>query len=263
MARGNNRGGGRKEKSPERSIKGAKDGFPRGRLIWARLFEAEAMEEGQDKSFSCAIWFKGDQDISVLRDGFDAACVDQFGTNKFPRRGTSCFLEGEDLEDLIEDGKVPEGVEKDDVILKLRRYEKFGPPQLWDQNVEPIESPTEMYSGCHVLGDVEFYGWSRQTGDGVSCRLNGLQKVRDDEPLGGGKNETEDSFEKVKTDRSDRRDRGERERPGRDARGGDRDGRGGRDRDDDRRGGSRDRDRDRGDDRDERRGRRRTGEGVI
>lgn len=263
MARGNSRGGGKKEKSPERMIRGAKDGCPRGRLIWARLFEAEAMEEGQDKSFSCAIWYKGDQDISVLREGFEAACVDQFGSSTLPRRATSCFLEGEDLEDLIEDGKVPEGVGPDDVILKLRRYEKYGPPQLWNQDVEPIESPTEMYSGCHVLSDVEFFGWSRNTGDGVSCRLNGLQKVRDDDPLGGGKNETEDSFEKVRVDRKDR-DR-ERERPGREARGRDQDGRGGRDREEGGRSGDRDRggrggDRDRGDDR---RGRRRTGEGVI
>ncbi|HTR71745.1 MAG TPA: ssDNA-binding protein [Mycobacteriales bacterium] len=186
-----------KDKSPERMIRGAKDGFPRGRLIWARLFEAEAMEEGQDKSFSCAIRFDEDADLDVLREGFKAACVDQFGSSKPPRRAHSCFIEGDELAELIEDGKVPEGTTEGMVILKLRRYEKYGAPQLWDQNVEPIESPTEMYSGCHVLADVEFYGWERSTGSGVSCRLNGLQKVREDEPLGGGKNETEESFERV------------------------------------------------------------------
>lgn len=186
------------QKSPERLIKGAQDGFPRGRLIWSRLFEAEAMEEGQDKSFSCAIRFDGDADLDALRAGFKAACVDQFGSTKMPRRGHSCFIEGDELAELIEDEKVPPGTEEDMVILKLRRYEKYGPPQLWDQNVEEIESPTEMYSGCHVIGDVEFFGWERTTGAGVSCRLNGLQKVREDEPLGGGKNDTEESFSKVK-----------------------------------------------------------------
>ncbi len=191
----------RKEKSPERMIKGAKDGFPRGRLIWARLFEAEAMEEGQDKSFSCAIRFDADADLDPLREGFKAACVDAFGSSKMPRRGHSCFIEGDELEELIDEGKMPEGTEPDMVILKLRRYEKYGAPQLWDQSVEAIESPTEMYSGCHVVADVEFYGWERTTGAGVSCRLNGLQKIREDDPLGGGKNETEDSFTKVKMDK--------------------------------------------------------------
>lgn len=200
----------RKDKSPERMVKGAKDGFPRGRLIWARLFEAEAMEEGQEKSYSCAIRFDGDADLDALRRGFRAACTDQFGSSKLPRRGKSCFIEGEELAELIEDGNVPEGTEPDMVILKLRRYEKYGQPQLWDQNVEAIESRSEMYSGCHVVADVEFFGWERPTGKGVSCRVNGIQKVRDDEPLGGGKNETEESFEKVKVDRNKGKDRGSR-----------------------------------------------------
>ncbi len=188
----------KKQKSPERIIKGAADGFPRGRLIWARLFEAEAMEEGNKKSYSCAIRFDGDADLDALRAGYKAACVDQFGSSKAPRKAHSCFIEGEELEELIEDEKVPPGTEPDMVILKLRRYEEYGPPQLWDQNVEEIESPTEMYSGCHVIGDVEFFGWERTTGAGVSCRLNGLQKVREDDALGGGKNDTEDSFSRVK-----------------------------------------------------------------
>lgn len=197
----------KKQKSPERLIKGADDGFPRGRLIWARLFTAEAMEEGNDKSFSCAIRFDEDADLDSLRAGFKAACVDQFGSTKLPRRGHSPFIEGDELAELIEDGKMPDGTTEDMVILKLRRYEKYGPPQLWDQNVEQIESPTEMYSGCHVIGDVEFYGWERTSGAGVSCRLNGLQKVREDEPLGGGKNDTEESFKKVKMDKKKTRGR--------------------------------------------------------
>jgi hypothetical protein len=193
----------KRDKSPERSIKGATDGFPRGRLIWSRVFEAEAMEEGQDKSYSCAIRFDEDADLDVLRRAFKAACVDQFGSSTLPRKGHTCFIEGDELEALIDEEKVPDGTTKDMVILKLRRYEKFGPPQLWDQNVETIESPTEMYSGCHVIADVEFYGWERTTGSkakGVSCRLNGLQKVREDDPLGGGNNNTEESFKKVKVE---------------------------------------------------------------
>lgn len=210
------RGRGR-DKSPERSIKGAKDGFPRGRLIWARLFDAEAMEEGQEKSYSCAIRFDEDADLEVLRKGFKAACVDQFGSSTLPRRGSSCFLEGDELKGLIEDGNVPDGTTEGMVILKLRRYEKFGRPQYWDQNVDEIESPTEMYSGCHVIADVEFFGWERTTGKGVSCRLNGLQKVREDDALGGGKNETEESFEKVKVDKDRRgsRDRDDDDRSSR------------------------------------------------
>lgn len=185
----------KKEKDPKRHLT-PRNGFPRGRLIWARLFEAEAMEEGNDPSFSCAILYKSDQKIKVIRDAIAAAKRDEWGTAA-PRKMKSCLIEGDDIDELSE---TYDFIESGDIILKLRRYEKFGQPQLWDQHVEPIESPTEMYSGCHVVGDVEFYGWERKTSAGVSCRLNGLQKVREDEALGGGAANTADSFESVEVD---------------------------------------------------------------
>ncbi len=185
----------RKEKDPARLLT-PQNGFPRGRLIWARLFEAEAMEEGNEASYSCAILFKGDQNLKPIRKAIDAAIKDM-GWKRLPRKANVCLIEGDEIADLAEEYDY---IEDGDVILKLRRYEKYGQPQLWDQKVELIESPTEMYSGCHVVADVEFFGWERKTSAGVSCRLNGLQKVREDEPLGGGKANTEDSFERVETD---------------------------------------------------------------
>lgn len=189
----------KKEKDPARMVT-PQNGFPRGRLIWARLFEAEAMEEGNDPSFSCAILYKANQNIKSLRKGIEAAKRDQFGT-KVPRKLNVCLIDDDrDIEELAEQYDY---IEPGDVILKLRRYEKYGQPQLWDQSVEPIESPTEMYSGCHVVADVEFFGWERKTSAGVSCRLNGLQKVREDEPLGGGKANTKDSFERQEVEDDD------------------------------------------------------------
>jgi hypothetical protein len=211
----------KKEKDPARMVT-PQSGFPRGRLIWARLFEAEAMEEGNDPSFSCAILYKANQNIKAIRKGIEAAKRDQWGS-KPPRKLNVCLIDDDrDIEELAEQYDY---IEPGDVILKLRRYEKYGQPQLWDQNVEPIESPTEMYSGCHVVADVEFFGWERKTSAGVSCRLNGLQKVREDEPLGGGKANTKDSFERQEVeddddddddDRSSRRSRAKTSRKRRD-----------------------------------------------
>jgi hypothetical protein len=189
----------KKEKDPARLLTPA-NGFPRGTLIWARLFEAEAMEEGNDPSYSCAILFKEGANLRAVRKGIEAAKKDQWG-GKPPRKLNVCVIDDDrDIEDLAEQYDY---IEPGDVILKLRRYEKYGQPQLWDQNVEEIESPTEMYSGCQVVADVEFFGWERKTSAGVSCRLNGLQKVREGEPLGGGKANTKNSFESVETDDDD------------------------------------------------------------
>lgn len=189
-----------KDKNPLRFIKGAKDGFPRGRLIWARLFEAEAMEEGNDPSYSCAILYKGGKGIERLRKAYKAAMGDQWPNGKAPRRLTSCLIEGAEIDDLADDYDY---IESGDVILKLRRYEKYGPVQKFDQNVEEIESPSELYSGCHVVCDVEFFGWERKTSSGISCRINGVQKVREDDQLGGGSRDTTDSFNSVETDDDD------------------------------------------------------------
>lgn len=189
----------KKERDPARLLTPA-NGFPKGRLIWARLFEAEAMEEGNDPSFSCAILYKANQNIKAIRRAIEAAKKDQWGS-KPPRRLNICLMDDDrEIEELAEQYDY---IEPGDAILKLRRYEKYGAPQLWDQNVEPIESPTEMYSGCHVVADVEFFGWERKTSSGVSCRLNGLQKVRDDESLGGGKANTKDSFAAVEVEDDD------------------------------------------------------------
>lgn len=189
----------KKQRDPQRHVSPS-NGFPRGRLIWARLFEAEAMEEGQDKSYSCAILFKAGTNLKALRRGFDAAVKDQWASGKLPRKSKSCFIENGEISDLMDDYDY---IEEGDVILKLRRYEKFGPPQLVDQQVEVIESPSELYSGCYVLGDVEFYGWERPTGSGISCRLNCLQKVREGDALGGTRVDPNDVFKPVDVDNDD------------------------------------------------------------
>lgn len=205
----------RQEKNPARMLT-PRNGFPRGRLIWARVFEAEAMEEGNEPSYSCAILYKENQDIGKIRKAIKAAISDMGNWGgKLPRKGKTPLIEGEDIEELADKYDY---IEEGDVILKLRRYEKFGAPQLWDQDVEPIESPTEMYSGCHVVADVEFYGWDRTKGSkasGVSCRLNGLQKVRDDDALAGGGADTKDSFQRQERSDDDDDDDDDDDRPAR------------------------------------------------
>lgn len=190
----------KKDKNPARFIKGAKGGFPRGRLIWSRLFEAEAMEEGNDPSYSCAVLYRGGKGIEKIRSAIKAAKADQWPSGKAPRRLNICLIEDDEIDELAE---TYDYIQPGDVILKMRRLEKYGPVQKFDQNVDEIESPSELYSGCHVVCDVEFFGWERKTSAGISCRVNGVQKVRDDEQLGGGATDTTDSFDAVNTDDED------------------------------------------------------------
>lgn len=60
------------------------------------------------------------------------------------------------------------------------------PPFVVDANVQKIISPAEIYSGMYCNVNVTFYAYNNSGKKGIGCGLNGVQKTRDGEPLGGG-----------------------------------------------------------------------------
>lgn len=60
------------------------------------------------------------------------------------------------------------------------------PPFVVDHNVQPILQPHEVYSGVHGNINVTFFAYNAAGKKGIGCGLNGFQKTRDDDPLGGG-----------------------------------------------------------------------------
>lgn len=59
-------------------------------------------------------------------------------------------------------------------------------PEVVDANVQPILSPTAVYSGCYGRVSVRFYAYNSNGRKGIGCGLGNVQKLRDGEPLGGG-----------------------------------------------------------------------------
>ncbi|MEG2930850.1 MAG: DUF2815 family protein, partial [Ruthenibacterium sp.] len=57
-------------------------------------------------------------------------------------------------------------------------------PFVVDAAVQEIIDPTAVYSGCYCLVNVDFFPYNNAGKKGIGCSLNGLQKVRDGEPLG-------------------------------------------------------------------------------
>ena len=58
-------------------------------------------------------------------------------------------------------------------------------PGLVDRRCHDIMDSTQLYSGCWANVDVNFYAYNTKTNRGIACGLNNIQKVRDDEALGG------------------------------------------------------------------------------
>lgn len=70
-------------------------------------------------------------------------------------------------------------------------------PFIVDGNLQAIIDPRECYSGMYGNVSVTFYPYSN-TKKGVGCALNGIQKTRDGEPLGGAARITaEEAFQPV------------------------------------------------------------------
>jgi len=67
-------------------------------------------------------------------------------------------------------------------------------PILVNQKRQPIVDPNEIYPGIWANVAINFACFSMQANSGISCYLNGVQKVRDDEPLGGYVARAEDMF---------------------------------------------------------------------
>lgn len=60
------------------------------------------------------------------------------------------------------------------------------PPYVVDANIQPILQQSEIYSGMYGRANVSFFPYNASGKKGIGCGLNGVQKLRDGEPLGGG-----------------------------------------------------------------------------
>lgn len=72
------------------------------------------------------------------------------------------------------------------------------PPKVLDLNKKPITDRSVLYSGCYGQAVVNFYGYNANGRKGISAGLQGLRKMRDGDPLGGGVGCRESDFDDVK-----------------------------------------------------------------
>ena len=70
-------------------------------------------------------------------------------------------------------------------------------PQVVDSKVQPILDQSEVYSGCYGRISVTFYGYNSNGNRGIAAGLGNIQKLKDGEPLGGGRAKAADDFHSV------------------------------------------------------------------
>lgn len=175
------------------------------RLSYPNLFTPKAPEEGKDPVYSCALLFPKDPDAAYTRLGLSPAMRDSSKERldgMFKAAATSAidFFGGKD--------KVPHGIKSMDLrarsgwpfrdqgqragkgdawepgALFINVSSKYQ-PQIVDRMVRPITNPNDIYAGCWVIGLLNVHCYSKKGNSGVSFGLMHLQKVCDDDPMGG------------------------------------------------------------------------------
>lgn len=58
-------------------------------------------------------------------------------------------------------------------------------PGIVNKNLEKILDQNEVYSGCYVVANINFYAYNSNGNKGIACGLNHIMKIKDGEHLGG------------------------------------------------------------------------------
>jgi hypothetical protein len=67
-------------------------------------------------------------------------------------------------------------------------------PAVVDEDLNHITDQSEVYSGCFVRAEINFYPFDFNGKKGIACGLNCIQKLDDGDALGGGKSNPEEAF---------------------------------------------------------------------
>lgn len=74
------------------------------------------------------------------------------------------------------------------------------PIGVYDRQRNVITDPNEVYGGCKGKIAVQFFAYSNSGNHGVGAGLNGVQKIADGEPFGGGAPPVESMFDLLDED---------------------------------------------------------------
>ncbi len=168
---------------------------PEFRASYPKLFKAEKNQLSGKEEFSVVALFKKGQDLSALKKAAEDCLIEKLGPDKtkWPKKLKSPFRDQSERE---KDGEMPAGHEPGAIFMNLKSTYK---PGVVDQNVQPIIDDSEVYAGCYLRATVRPYYYDQAGNKGVAFGLQNVQKVRDGEPLGGGRTRPENEFAAVET----------------------------------------------------------------
>lgn len=157
------------------------------RLSYVHLFKPYAHQAGAEEKFSCTILVpKSDTATKARIDAAIEAAKQKGISGKWngvcPPIVPTPVHDGDGVRPS--DG-MPFGAECKGHWVFTANTSVDYPPEVVDQNGNPMINQSEMYSGVYALVNVKFFPYMFGGKKGIGCSLGPVKKVRDGEPLGG------------------------------------------------------------------------------
>jgi len=164
---------------------------PAFRASYPYLFTPQKDDKGRD-NYSVVALFPTGCDLSKLKALASAAVKAKWGDT--PPKGLENPLKDQGLKESV--GYVPGAM-----MATLKSGQR---PGVVDENLQKIIEPRLLYPGCWCIAQVHAYAWEFKNDKGavlkrgVSFGLDNVQKVKDDEPIAGVRQDNpEDVFQPV------------------------------------------------------------------
>ena len=155
------------------------------RFSYVNLFTPRAAQEGAKEKYSVTLLIpKSDkatlQKIKAAIEEAKTKYLTGHNGKKLPANLKSTLHDG--------DGERPNGGEFGEECrgCYVMTVSSNNQPVIVNADKTPLTDPRELYSGCYGRAIINFYVYDTQGNKGISAGLNGVMKLYDGEPLGGG-----------------------------------------------------------------------------
>lgn len=156
----------------------------KARLSYAYLFKVHAREAGDTPKFSCSLIIpKTDaKNIERYKAAMREMVADPGNINKWGTNNAAA------LKMPLRDGdkeKPDDANYKNSYFINASANAEY-PPKVVTFDRQPVEDPSEVYSGCYVQAVLTFFAYNTRGNKGVGVGLRAIRKISDGEPITGG-----------------------------------------------------------------------------
>ena len=169
---------------------------PEFRACYISVFKATAAKQADGTmgkaKFSIRAAFPPTADLKALKAQAGQAAADKWG-NAIPKTMRSPFRKNEELDNPVV------GIGDDWTIMTFSANEDRR-PGIVDAKLQDIIDDADVYSGAWYRAQVRAFAYDNAGNKGVSFGLQNVQKLRDDDPIGGGRTPANKAFDAVATE---------------------------------------------------------------